>query len=193
MPASWSSDGRFLLYDTNIEVKSNNFDVMVLPLGGDRKSLPFVQTKHNELDGHFSPDMRWVAYQSDESGRHEIHVRRFSKDTGKPSAEAWEPWQVSTDGGMGPRWGREGKELYYRAPNGKVMVADVAAGPTFQTGTPKPLFQAPPDLSEPGALYSSPVWDVTSDGNRFLIPAPVAETSPAPFTVILNWTSLIKK
>ncbi len=193
VPTSWSSDGRFLLYATAVDRDANNFDVMVLPLEGDRKPIPFVQTKHSELDGHFSPDMRWVAYQSDVSGRHEIYVRRLSKDTGKPSAEAWEPWQVSSDGGMGPRWGREGKELYYRAPNGKVMVVDVVVGPTFQTGTPKPLFQPPPDLSEMGALYSTPVWDVASDGNRFLIPAPVAESSSAPFNVIINWTSLLKK
>jgi hypothetical protein len=94
---------------------------------------------------------------------------------------------------MGPRCGKDGKELYYRAPDGKVMVVEVTGDPTFQAGTPKPLFQAPPDLSEQAILYAFPTWDVTADGNKFLIPAPVADSSPAPFTVILNWPALLKK
>ncbi len=94
---------------------------------------------------------------------------------------------------MGPRWERDGKELYYRAFDGKVMVVEVTAGAVFQAGRPKTLFQAPRDPS--GALLTIPIsiWDVTPDGNRFLLTTPATEASPTPFTVVLNWTALLKK
>ena len=92
---------------------------------------------------------------------------------------------------MGARWRGDSKELYYRAPDGKIMAVEVKADKTF--GEPKLLFQAPPDLSEQATLYAFPTWDVTADGSRFLIPVPVAESSPSPFNVILNWPALLKK
>jgi hypothetical protein len=165
----------------------------VLPLEGDRKPISFLSTEFNEIDGRFSPDMRWIAYMSDESGSNEIYVRPFSQASGGASSESGGKWQVSKGGGIGPRWRGNGRELYYRAPDGKVMAVEITPGPRFQFGMPKPLFQAPPDLSEQAILYAFPTWDVTADGNRFLLPAPVAESSPSPFTVILNWPSLLKK
>jgi Tol biopolymer transport system component len=186
LPTSWSRDGRFLLY-TATDVKTKE-DLWVLPLEGDRKPVLFLNKEFNESDGHFSPDMRWVAYVSDESGSNEIYVRGFSQASGA-SPETGGKRQVSVGGGMGPRWGRDGKELYYRALDGKVMVVEVTAGAAFQIGRSKALFQAPPDF------LSGPIsfWDVTSDGNRFLLTAPATEASPTPFTVVLNWQAELKK
>jgi Tol biopolymer transport system component len=188
-PNSWSSDGRFLLYtEQNPKTK---FDLWVLPLEGDRQPIPFLRTEFNEGDGHFSPDMRWVAYTSDESGSNEIYVRGFSQGSGA-SSDRGGKWQVSVGGGTGARWRKDGKELYYRAPDDKVMAVDVTAGAVFQSGTPKPLFQAPinPDEEAMGSKLFS-IWDVTSDGNRFLLATPPEEKTP--FNVVLNWQAGLKK
>jgi len=101
--------------------------------------------------------------------------------------------QISAEGGLGPRWRKDGRELYYRTRDGRMMVVGVAAGTTFQPGAPRVLFEAPPDpvVNSTQAVPLS-VWDVTSDGNRFLLSIPSAETKPAPFSVVLNWTSLLK-
>src|SRR5439155_18590961 len=101
-PTDWSSDGRFLMYSVQ-DLKTGS-DLWVLPLGGDRKSFAFLNTKFSETQGQFSPDGRWVAYQSDESGRQEIYVRPFPAAAGQ--------WQISTSGGIQARWRRDGKELY---------------------------------------------------------------------------------
>ena len=186
-PTSWSSDGRFLLY-TAVDPKTKE-GLWVLPLEGDRKPMPFLRTEFNELDGRFSPDMRWVAYQSDESGNNEIYIRGFSPTSGA-SMDTSGKWQVSVGGGTGPRWRRDGKELYYRAPDGKVMAVEIMARQAFQSGTPKPLFQVP---LIPGRTIPISIWDVTSDGSRFLLTTPATESSPSPFTVILNWTAILKK
>jgi len=158
---------------------------------GDRKPIAFLRTKFNEFDGHFSPNMRWVAYVSDESGRNEIYVRGFSH-VPDASSETSGKWQVSEGGGIGPRWQRDGKEIYYRAPDGKVMAVENTAGTTFRSGTPKPLFQAP---STGISILNIPLsqWDVTSDGNQFLLPTLTHAPAQAPFTVILNWQARIKK
>jgi eukaryotic-like serine/threonine-protein kinase len=167
VPNSWSRDGRFLLY-TAENAKTKN-DLWVLPMDADRKGIPLLRTEFNEFDGLFSPDMRWIAYISDESGSNEVFVRPFRQ--GK-SPEMGDKIQISKGGGTGVRWSRDGKELYYRGPNGKVMAVEVTAGTVFQAGTSKLLFQAPPDISsEP----FRPTWDVTGDGNRFLQPVPTAE------------------
>ena len=97
----------------------NRSDLWVLPLFGDRKPFPFVATSVNKGNGQFSPDGRWVAYQSNESGRYEVYVQPFPGPGGK--------WQVSTDGGIAPRWRRDSKELFYIAPNGKLMAVPIRA------------------------------------------------------------------
>jgi serine/threonine protein kinase len=187
-PTSWSRDGRFLLY-TAWDLK-NKGDLLVLPLEGDPKPMPFLRTEFNESDAHFSPDMRWVAYTSDESGSREIYVRGFSQSSGGASAETGGKWLISNGGGSGARWRGDGKELYYCAPNGKVMAVEVRAGTVFESGTPKPLFQAQFAMSP----LELPPWDVTSNGNRFLISTQVvAEATPAPITIVTNWTAGLKK
>lgn len=191
-PTSCSHDGRFLLY-TAMD-PSTKADLWVLPLEGDRKPIPFLRTEFGEMDGRFSPDMRWIAYVSDESGRNEIYVRGFSQASRRASSEAGGKWLISKDGGTGPRWRQDGKELYYRAPDGNVMAVEVAADTEFQAATPKVLFHASPDFSEVTSILPGlSTWDVTPDGKRFLIATTPVENSLSPFTVVLNWTSLLKK
>lgn len=189
-PTSWSSDGRFLLY-TAINPKTGR-DLWVLPLEGDHKPIPFMITDFGETDGRFSPDMRWIAYVSDESGSDEIYVRGFSATSARPSSEGEGRWLISKGGGTGPRWRRDGKELFYRAPNGNMMVVEIMADHGFRAATPKPLFQAPPDLTTLSTFYSHSTWDVSPDGNRFLLASPSIESSSS-FNVVLNWTALLKK
>jgi Tol biopolymer transport system component len=119
------TDGRFILYWSS----QNNGDLMVLPMTGDRKPFPFPSTPFNEVQGVFSPDGKWVAYQSNESGRFEVYVRPFPGPGGQ--------WQVSTGGGISPRWQADGEELYYVARDNKLMgVAASAQGRTFVPGMP---------------------------------------------------------
>jgi hypothetical protein len=185
VPGSWSRDGRFLLYAAHDPKKKTS--LWVLPLAGDRKPFPFLRSNFNQAVGRFSPDGRWVAYMSDESGRYEIYVRSFSLDAaGTPSATAGK-WMISTGGGIGPRWRGDGRELYYLAPDGKLMTVEVATNPVFRVGVPKSLFQTPVFTTD----FSS--WDLTADGKRFLFLAPAAQSAQAPFTVVLNWQAALKK
>jgi dipeptidyl aminopeptidase/acylaminoacyl peptidase len=175
-----------VLYD--VASPQTNGDVWVLPLGGDKKPFPFLQTESNEQDGRFSPDGHWVAYVSDESGRNEIYVRTFSPDALGGAPDAGGKWLISTGGGAEPRWRRDGKELYYVSADGKLMTVDVATAAGFQAGVPKSLFQVPGPRE--GALGQS--WDLAPDGKRFLFPVPVSGQD-TPFTVVLNWQAALKK
>ncbi|MCU1259437.1 MAG: serine/threonine protein kinase [Bryobacterales bacterium] len=169
-PNSWSPDKRFILYWSS----QNNGDLMVLPLTGERKPFPFVSTPFSEIQGAFSPDGKWVAYQSNESGRYEIYVRPFPGPGGQ--------WQVSTGGGISPRWRADGKELYYLAPDAKLMAVAVAAkGATFAPGTPEALF---PTHITPGIFKQQ--YDVGRDG-RFLINTELETASTEPIHLLLNW------
>ena len=159
-------------------------DLWVLPLNGDHKPIPFLRTEFNESSGQFSPDGHWIAYTSDESGDDEIFVREFSSDSAQRSRDAAGKWLISKGGGTDPRWRGGGKEVFYVASDGKLMSVDVSAKPVFEAGTPKPLFQLPPDFIG---------GDFTPDGRRFLIGVPVAQSASVPFTVVLNWQTTLKK
>ncbi len=185
LPTSWSSDGRFLLYAA-ADPKTKS-DLWVLPLGGDKKPVPFLRTEFNEKDGRFSPDGRWVAYTSDESGRNEIYVRAFSPDSAGTASGIGGETLISNRGGTEPHWRRDGKELYYRASDGKLMAVEITASTVFRAEIPKALFRMP---SEGGPAAGSR-WDVASDGKRFLMP--VAQSTATPFTVVLNWQVGLKK
>jgi len=180
-PTSWSSDGRFLLYSvTDAKLKS---DLWVLPVQGERKPIPLFETSFDEDWGSFSPDSHWIAYQSDESGKNEIYVRQFDPAAQNGASLVGGKFLVSTDGGMFPRWRRDGKELFYQAPDRRVMAVEVTTNPRFHAGVPQPLFQLP---------VADTVWDVSADGKRFLVPVPVAEGAQTPITVVLNWTTGLK-
>ena len=175
-PNDWSKDGRFLLY---MEVgEKNQFDLWALPVpGSDRKPIAIAKTTFNELNGQFSPDSHWVAYETNESGQFQIVVQPFPEPTSK--------WQVSTEGGAQPRWRADGKELYFIAPDGKLMVTSITVkGSTFAAGTPVALFPASPATSGPGAYRQQ--YAVSRDG-QFLVNQSVEASTTAPITIILNW------
>jgi len=189
-PSGWSPDGRFLLYFLPLPPSR----VSLLPVSGgeaDRKAVLLTHSEFNEAAARFSPDGRWIAYSSNESGRDEVYVRPFdaASVTGSSSAGATTvtgKWMASKDGGTTPLWRRDGKELFYLSLDGSAMAVDVNTSGVFQAGIPKALFKVPP-----GELY----WDVSSDGRRFLMAAPTRTNSstPAPFNVVLNWQATLKK
>jgi serine/threonine protein kinase len=182
-PNDWSPDGRFLLY---VQVdKKTGFDLWVLPLFGECKPFPFVNTIFVERSGQFSPDGRWVAYESNESGRYEVYVQPFPGPGGK--------WQVSTGGGIEPRWHRNGKELFYIAPDGKLMAAPIQrAGQTLEAGAPVSLFQT--RIVGGGSLNANrQQYAVSPDGQRFLINITVDESTASPITIVTNWARALKK
>jgi eukaryotic-like serine/threonine-protein kinase len=183
-PTSWSHDGRFLLC-TVVDPKTRE-DLWVLPLGGDKRPFPLLRTVYKEEDGRFSPDGHWVAYASDESGGSEIYVRPFTPNAGLPGGER--KWLISNRGGILPRWSADGRELFYLAPDGTLMLVEVHTSPDFHADVPKPLFRRPAHIPNP----DSPGWDVTADGKRFLFSA-LTPSQQAPLTVVLNWQVLLKK
>jgi eukaryotic-like serine/threonine-protein kinase len=167
-PFGWSRDGRFLLYN-------ETSDLFVLPIQGERKPVPIVKTPFFEGNGQFSPDGRWVVYQSDESTRSEIYVVPFPAGSGK--------WQISTAGGISPRWRQDGKELFFTAPDGHMMAATVSSsGNTFEAAPPVMLFQS--RIINSGNAKQQ--YAVSADG-RFLINVPAGDSASAPITLILNW------
>ena len=156
----------------------------------DRWPQPFIRTPFNEYGGHFSPDGRWLAYSSDESGRFEVYVQPFSDPSAIASGRQAGPsgkWQISTEGGGGdekwPRWARNGRELFYR--NGsRMMAVDIQTEPTFTAGKPRLLFEG---------QYAD-YWDVAPDGQRFLMTQAVEPEQPATqINVVLNWFEELKK
>ena len=176
----WSADGRFIVHVVNDP--KTKVDVWVLPLFGDQKPFPFLQTEAAERGAKFSPDGRWLAYISDESGINQVYVQSFPDAGGK--------WQVSTNGGYHLAWRRDGKEMFYVSTDKKMMAVDVKGdGATFEVGTPKVLFdQRVPSFNNPQAHFA-----VTADGQKFLIATTFGENTSAPITVVLNWVTDLKR
>ena len=172
------------------------WDIWVLPINGERKPFPFVKTNFDERGGRFSPDGRWVAYRSNESGRYEIYVRPFdpadtaSADGGSTTSGG--QWQVSAAGGMNPVWSADGTELYYVAPDAKLMAVPIKTkSTTLEPGTPATLFQTRIVGSGTDADLGTN-YDVTSDG-RSLIDVTTDQSTSAPITVVLNFPILVQK
>jgi Tol biopolymer transport system component len=178
-PQDWSHDGRYLIYrEINPKTK---FDIWVLPVGpnaGDQRPFAFLDTEANEAAAVLSPDDRWMAYCSDESGRYEVYVQSFPDKGSKR--------QISTGGGIGPRW--TSKELFYRALDGKLMAVEIKNGQSFEASAPVPLFEF-----RPGGNLITPYYDVTKDGQKFLLSTIVENEPAAPLTIMVNWTSGLKK
>jgi len=168
--ADWSRDGRYLMYEQGTGL---NLHLWVLPLFGDRKPFPYAPTSPDEETGQFSPDGRWVAFQSGESGRPEVYVAPFPWTGAK--------WQISTTGAVLPRWRADGKELFYYA-FGELYATQVdGSGSTFQVGGTKSLFHLTLETI-------SSEFAPTRDGQRFLIVSR-GEGAPQPLTLVQNWTS----
>ena len=174
-PSDWSHDGKHILYTraTDLWVAESS----------DWKARPFVQGHGTVKNAQFSPDGRWVTYASSESGQWEVYVTSFPDGSGK--------WQISSAGGTQPRWRGDSKELFYLASDGKIMSVSVANGPTFDAGTPVALFQANPRVLV--ATSELVAYDVSKDGQRFLINTRQKNPEAQPMTVVLNWPSLLKK
>jgi eukaryotic-like serine/threonine-protein kinase len=171
----WSRDGRFVLYRKLDELWY--FDM------NERKGKPLRQSASAYRNAQFSPDGRWVAYSSNESGQTEIYVTPF------PSANS--KWQVSNSGGEEPRWRADGKELFYIATDGKLMSVPVSAGESFEAGSPVALFQT--HRRQPVSAQDMFSYDATADGQRFIIATKPEDLSPAPLSILLNWTSELEK
>jgi eukaryotic-like serine/threonine-protein kinase len=174
----WSRDGKYLMY--NYQLSSSRVHLYVLPLSGDRKPVPFLNTEFPTAQGQFSPNGRWVAYRSTESGRPEVYVQGFTLDASQPRGK----WQVSVAGGEVPRWRRDGKELYYEFNGGYFAVDVKTDGPSFEAGIPRLLFEVPTIFSNVGSGHP---FVVTHDGQRFMILTPIEKTSSAPIDVLVNW------
>jgi len=174
-PNSLSPDGQVLIF-MQLD-PTTNYDLWMLPFTGDRKPRPFLQTTRNEWFADLSPDGHWLAYTSDESGQQEIYVRSFPTGGGK--------WQISTDGGVRPLWTRNGELVY--ANGDKIMAASIATQPTLNVGTPRLLF----DRHYEGVVN----YDVTPDGQRFLMLKSVdqGQAAPTQINVVLNWFEELKQ
>jgi len=173
-PTAWSHDGRYVLF-TSANPKSGD-DVWLLPMDGAGKPTPLIETAAAERDAQFSGDMRWVSYTSDASGRFEVYVRPFNPAT--PDALTGASTRISKDGGFSARWRGDSKELFYLTAAGMIAAVDIS-GPGPSVGQPKTLF-AVPDLAP---------WDVSADGQRFLVGLPPAASLLAPITIVTNWTA----
>ena len=187
-PWDWTPDGKFIVYsDTG---GTTNYDLWLLPLAGDHKPIPLLQTKFNEAQAQFSSDGRWFAYVSDESGKLEVYVQ--------PMPATGRKWQVSAAGGDHPRWRKDGKELYYRAADGKLTAVPVKTGAssssTFEIGPPQSLFPVP-DIAGGGSITSRYPYQPSADGKRFLVNVPAGSegVGQPPITVTLNWQATLKK
>jgi serine/threonine protein kinase len=184
-PVSFSPDGKFLTFDRKDPQTKD--DVMVLPLGGDRTPVPVAQSRFLEGSGKFSPDGRWIAYSSFEAGRPEVWVQAFPG----PGLKL----QVSNAGGIDPVWRRDGGELYYRSGN-KMMAVTVTTSPTFNAGAPRLLWEGVyargtgSSCGMPGVASSS--YDVSADGERFLMVRDDAPPDASRIVVVLNWAEEVK-
>lgn len=169
----WSPDGQFIVYDA--VGPRGDVDLWLLPLAGDRKPRPFLRTRFRETQARFAPDGRWIAYSSDETGRHEIFVQTFPLSGGK--------WQVSDHGGAQPVWRRDGKALFYLSADRVLMEVEVRpGGMTFQTGAPKPLFP----VHTGGLTVARNDYVVSPDGQEFLVNT-LEESSETSIAIVLNW------
>lgn len=147
-----------------------------------RRLFAFLQSEFDELNPAFSPDGRWLAYTSNESGTNEVYVGPFPGGGGK--------WQVSRRGGSQPRWRGDGKELFYLAADSKLMAAEIKEkGASLEIGNVRPLFQAPPA----SVLAFGVVYDASADGKRFLINTVAEQESSEPITLVINWTAALRR
>jgi Tol biopolymer transport system component len=174
-PLDWSRDGKYILARTG-----NELWYLTRP---EHALKPLIETKLVVRGAQFSPDRRWVAYSSNESGSMEVYVTSFPSGNGK--------WQVSTGGGLEPRWRRDGTELFYLSRDGKMMAVPVSPGASFAAGSPALLFQT--HRRQPISSQDIFSYDVSADGQRFLIATKVDESSAAPLSVVLNWASEMEK
>jgi serine/threonine-protein kinase len=201
MPMSWSPDGKLLVY--TVDDPRTFSDVWAVPVSGDKKPVPLLQTQFAESNPQVSPDGKWLAYTSTETGRPEIYVKPFPEGPGK--------WQVSTDGGQWPRWRHDSKEIFFNPLGPSLNAVEIrVSGSSIQPGVPQVLFGITNPSPPHNAFHR---FAVSPDGQRFLIPqqgaganlsggladqlataADQGQTTSTPngVAVILNWPKLVK-
>jgi len=188
-PLDWSSDGKYLLYSlTAAKTKS---DLWILPLTGDKKPMPFVESDFDEDLAQFSPDMHWIAYRSNESGGWELYVRPFLGPDGAIARDQSRKWQISTNGistiSSNRWWSRDGLNLYYLSAENRMMVVDVkSTASNLEVGNVRPLF----DVKSAGSVSFG---DFTSDAQKFLIALSVGNQGSLPLTLISGWDKELRK
>lgn len=168
--ACWSSDGKTILFQA---FATNLLDIFAVDLAGDRKPRPVVASRFTEGRAQLSPDGRWLAYQSDESGRAEVYVVSYPQGAGK--------WQVSTNGGADPYWSHAGNELFYLSGDGRLMSVPTPVGSSFTPGTPNALFRVQVEQGTRRNVYCP-----SPDGKKFLFLVPAGQNQ-TPMTAIVNW------
>jgi len=169
-PSDWSRDGKYVIFERGADLW-----FLTIP---ELRATQFLKASSTLKNGQFSPDGKWVAYSSNESGRWEVYVTSFPEAHGK--------WQVSNAGGDQPRWRTDGKELFYLGPDSQMTAVPVKTGANFDAGTPTALFQANPrELVATSEQFS---YDVSKDGQKFLINTQL-KTGMAPMSVVLNWSA----
>ncbi|MBI4476281.1 MAG: PD40 domain-containing protein, partial [Acidobacteria bacterium] len=177
----WTRDGRFMVYGDNDP--QTGLDIWALPLTGDRKRVPIVQGESIQVQASVSPDGRWLAYTSLESGKAEIYVQSFPSGGGR--------WQVSTNGGVQSRWRSDGKEIFFLGLDGTLMTAPITPGPSFQAGLPVPLFR----MRVPGGPNAPAIGNYapSADGQRFVVNMLRDEAAFSSYVVVLNWLAALRK
>jgi serine/threonine-protein kinase len=173
MPNSWARDGKLAYTEWD---PSDGFDLWLLPPKGRPESI--LKTSFNEIGAMFSPDGRWIAYVSDESGQYEVYVREYETGMKQP---------ISVGGGTEPVWSPNGRELYYRNKEW-MMAVNIETEPRFVAGKPRMMFEAP--YAESAAAY--PNFDITPDGNRFIMIQNTLESAATRVVVVLNWLEELK-
>jgi len=177
----FSPDGRYLLFERMAEQPNSRREIWGVLLSGDRKAFPVIQSQFDVYAPALSPDGKWLAYESRESGRPEVCVIPFLHSSGK--------WEVSTGGGVLPRWRRDGRELFYISTDNKIMSAEITEQESsLLIGKVRSLFQINPVPFAGGSNY-----DVTSDGNKFVVASLAPSQVSEPLTVVINWTALLKQ
>lgn len=182
LPWDWTKDGRYLVFGL-LDPKTA-LDLWAIPLEGDHKPFPLVQISGVQVHAQVSPDSRWIAYSSNESGgTFDVYVQDFPTPRRR--------WKVSISGGTQPHWRRDGQELFYLAGDGKLMAVPIESGPAFNPGLPIPLFQTrTPD--GPFAVTRRH-FQPSSDGQRFLVKNVLEDALTSSYVLVLNWTSGLRK
>lgn len=177
IPVYWSPTNDYIVFSRLLVNSNGRYDTWLLPLAGDRKPRPFVESQFDKFHARVSPDGRYLAFSTNETGTFQIVVYTFPDPNGGKGT-------ISAEGGVEPKFSRNGKELYYLAFDGKLMSVAIT-GPNFNAGRPTPLFQTPLRVS-PASPTRDRRYDVAPDG-RFLIVTPGERGAFAPFTIVVNW------
>jgi Tol biopolymer transport system component len=184
IPVSWSRDGRYIVFSRFKTGGAAGVDTWLLTLAPEPKASPFIESPFDKAQARISPDGRWITYVTNDSGTYQVVVQSFPDPNGGR-------WQITAQGGIEPKWKHDGRELYYLAPDGKLMAVSVNSDRTFQAGSPTVLFQTPLVVTR-GQTPRDRRYDVAPDG-RFLIAVPTAVATQQPVTVVVNWATLLSR